>query len=399
MIKIDYRNLLVKPGAKKYKKMFDKIKSDPTPSFAQEKPDLSYIEKSAKPFQKYKNVILIANGGSRTSALAFYQSLFEFRNKVNFEFLTSAEPELIKKLKKSYSAKDTLVLAISKSGDNINSIEPLLFFLNYPALIITGEQKSTLREIAQRKKWPIVIHPPVGGRFSGITTCGLVPAFLMGLNIKNIYSGAQTGYSKYRYNAPYEKNSALKLAMHFLELEKKGYTELFAGVYSTSLFGFFPLAVQLLHESTGKDGKGQTIFGDYSPESQHHTNQRLFGGRKNAIGLFMAVEKSLNDTKVAIPKNLQTIIFQSYPLKDLEGLKGSQTMHFDMAGVMGNCQTKKIPAVEIWIDEVSEKNIGEFMVFWHYFTVYSSLLRDQNPFDQPAVEDSKKISLRLRMKR
>jgi len=399
MIKINYRNLLVKPDPKKYTAKLSEIQKMPLPSFESEKPDLEYLAREAKKYRKYKNVILIGNGGSRTSSLAFYHSLGAFRNNIQFEFITSPEPEVIKNIRKRFSKKDTLVLVISKSGGNINSIEPLLALSDYPVLVITGEKDNPLRKIASAKKWPIIIHPEVGGRFSGMTSCGLFPAALMGLDIKKIYAGAKDGYRKYDPKANQEKNSALKLALYFSELEQKKYTEIFTGVYSTSLFGFFPLIVQLIHESTGKDGKGQTIFGDQSPESQHHTNQRFFGGRSNAVGLFMGVDKQKNDFQLKVPQALSKIMFEGNPLSRLDGLQASQTLHFDLEGVVTNAISKKIPVVKMMISEITPEIMGEFMVFWQYFAVYSALLRNQNPFNQPEVEDSKKISLKLRMKR
>jgi glucose-6-phosphate isomerase len=51
------------------------------------------------------------------------------------------------------------------------------------------------------------------------------------------------------------------------------------------------------------------------------------------------------------------------------------------------------------IDKITEASFGEMLVFWQYFAVYSAMLRNLNPFDQPEVEASKKISLELRIKK
>lgn len=398
MIKVNYAHLLAAVDRKKYQNILEEIRRTPWPDFEKTKADLKQIASQVNKYRKYKNVILIGNGGSRTSAWAFYHALFEFRNKTNFEFLASAEPELIRNLRKKYSKKDTLVVAISKSGDNVNAIEPLLNFLDYPVLAITGEKTSALSEMAGRKKWEIILHPEVGGRFSGLTACGLAPAFLMGLPIEEIYAGAESGYRKYNFKINLEKNDALKLAMHLADLEEKKFVEIFTAVYSSALFGFLPLIVQLVHESAGKGGLGQTVYGDYAPESQHHTNQRFFGGLKNAVGLFLGVERSKNDIVLKVPKDLAEVNFSGHPLKVLDGLKASDAMRFDRQGVIGNCVHKKIPAAELLVDEVTPKSMGEFMVFWQYFSVYAALIRGVDPYNQPEVEDSKKISFELRLK-
>ncbi|TAK95413.1 hypothetical protein EPO05_04305 [Patescibacteria group bacterium] len=366
--------------------------------FEQDVPDLQAIRSACEKYQHYSNFVLIANGGSRTSAWAFYYGLKEFGNGKKFRFVTSAEPRVIQDIRRKYLPSDTLVIVISKSGTNINNIEPLLMFLDYPVLAITGKQPNTLREIAERKNWDIIIHPEVGGRFSGMTTCGLVPACLMGLDIDAIYRGALEGRQKYSLQSLTE-NAALRLTQHFFELEQKGYASIFASIYSSSIVSFLPLMTQIIHETYGKNRKGQTIFGDYSPESQHHTNQRLFGGPTDVTAMFLHESMMENDTALMVPEDLKDILFRGYPLEKLAGLSGNDTLHYDLQGVRENCKRKNIPFVQITLDRLTEKGFGEMMVFWQYFAVYSALLRDSNPFDQPEVEAAKQISLELRMKR
>lgn len=398
-MKIDFSNAQISPDTKGMEPLLEKIKGMDEPDFEKSKPDLEYIRSIAQKYAKYKNIILIANGGSRTSAYAFYNSLFRLRNDVNFEFLTSCEPDWINQLKEKYSPEDTLVIPISKSGDNINNIEPLMSFLDYPVLAITGDNKNALHEIAEKMGWEIVIHPEVGGRFSAMTNCGLVPAALMGLDIEKIYKGAKAGYEKYSGKKTISENPALELAAYFFELEKGGYDEIFASAYSLSLSGFLPLMIQLVHESAGKGNVGQSIFGDYSPESQHHTIQRFFGGKKNMAGLFLYVENPADDFAIKIPEKLKGIGFKSEKLEVLDSIKAGDTMLYEMKGIVGHCTEKKIPAIEILLDKVSFENIGEMIVFWQYFSIYSAVLRSQDPYNQPEVERGKVISFDLRLKK
>ena len=117
-------------------------------------------------------------------------------------------------------------MVISKSGSNINNLEPLLLLLDYKILTITGEKTNTLSEIAKKKKGEIIIHPEVEGRFSGMTSCALVPAYLMGLNIEKIYKGAKDGYKKYNSRMAWEKNEALK-KNHFSFLKYQQMLDMF----------------------------------------------------------------------------------------------------------------------------------------------------------------------------
>lgn len=368
----------------------------PLPLFATTETDISRLETSLQEFRRYPDIILIGNGGSRTSAYAFYHALTDERHGARLHFLSSAEPEQIARLRRELDAENTLVLVISKSGDNINAIEPLLSFLDYPVLVVTQDRPSTLREMAQRKNWTVIEHPDVGGRFSGLTSCGLVPAILAGIDARELHAGGRIGYQAFAPTQPIETNVALQTAATLATLEQEGYTEIFASIYSSALFAFLPLGIQLIHESTGKSGLGQTIFGDIAPESQHHTNQRFFGGRRNVIGFFFSLDTHEPDPIISTPETLSDIPFREHPLGVLDGLSGSQTLRFDKAGVVSHCAALGIPAFDIEVDYLSARSAGEFMAFWHYLAVYSAVLRGQNPYDQPEVEYSKTISFRLR---
>ncbi len=383
-------------------KLLDEISRRETPDFVNHQPDFKALEKFAKKFKKFKNILLIGNGGSRTSSLAFYRCLANYRNKKKFIFITSGDPDKIARIKKDYTIKDTLILAVSKSGSNMNVLEALLLLPEYPVAVITqtdNKKNNTLYVLAQKKKWPIFPHPKVGGRFSAMTSSALIPAILMGLEVKKIYQGAKEGYAEYGYHNKIINNPALALANKLLRLEKKGYTEIFTAVYSEDLFGIFPLVVQLFHESVSKKGKGQTIFGDQAPEVQHHTVQRFFSGRRNVLGLFWGVKKMNEESMIKISQELEDIKLGDKTLKEINGLTGAEGMKFDREGLKQNAMDEKIPAGEIILDEITPLTIGKFIVFWQWLAVYSALLRKVNPFDQPGVEASKQISIKLKINR
>ncbi|EHK02474.1 hypothetical protein HRED_04343, partial [Candidatus Haloredivivus sp. G17] len=46
--------------------------------------------------------------------------------------------------------------------------------------------------------------------------------------------------------------------------------------------------------------------------------------------------------------------------------------------------------------ELSYRSTGRFMAFLQYLAVYSSWLRDVDPFNQPNVEKSKNIGFKMR---
>ena len=57
----------------------------------------------------------------------------------------------------------------------------------------------------------------------------------------------------------------------------------------------------------------------------------------------------------------------------------------------------KIPCLALHVLSAEPAEVGAFVAFWQLFAVYSSLMRGVNPFDQPQVEESKKISWNKRL--
>lgn len=195
----------------------------------------------------------------------------------------------------------------------------------------------------------------------------------------------------------FDKNPALQVATVLYLFERKGYTEVFVPVYSTKLANFLPLIVQLMHESFCKSGKGMTFYGDMGPESQHHTNQRFFGGKKNVLGMFVRVKHTINDDKIIkIPKKIADIPLRGSTMQMLDKLPYSKALDFEFLGVREHTIHFNIPYLVVNANKVDLGAMGEFMAFWHYVAVYSSWLRGVNPFDQPEVEFSKNHSFELR---
>ncbi len=72
-------------------------------------------------------------------------------------------------------------------------------------------------------------------------------------------------------------------------------------------------------------------------------------------------------------------------------------MHYEMEATLQDAVDLKIPAIHIALPQVDENSVGEFIAFWQLYAIYASLLRGTNPFDQPAVENSKEISFKKRL--
>ncbi len=371
----------------------DRIRSMEVPSFVSHEPDFRAIEKGVARFRGLKNIVVMGNGGSINNIKALHGALN--KGGKNVFFLSTMEPGEIGRIKLMCNRDETLVMPVTKSGTNVCPLEGLLSFLDYPMLPVTSGDRGVLLEISRRRKLDYIEHPDVGGRFSGRTSCAFAPASFMGIDIKKVNKGALEMYQRCAPNVRIEKNPALMVSSALYLLEKKGYTEVFCQTYSTRLVSFLPLITQIMHESVCKKGAGQTFYGGLGPETQHHTNQRFLGGRKNAVGLFTRVRGFDNDVEISVPKDLMDIPLRSGKLGDISG-SCSEHLGFELEGVLDSTRKAGIPHIIISVKRVTPESAGEYLALWQYVGVYSALLRGVNPYDQPDVENAKEVSFRLR---
>ncbi|MEM4268080.1 MAG: hypothetical protein QXK37_04605 [Candidatus Woesearchaeota archaeon] len=407
----------------------DCLRNEREPAFVGYKPNFAYLERIIARFNQYKKMIVIGNGGSVNSFRAFYEALRDKTKKEVF-ILTTMEPDLLAQLKKRFKKSDTIIMMISKSGTNVGPLESLFAFMNsgYKTVFLTSLNSGALSYIinanniktkhksvlvtqsfssnscynnASYKALPFeaecfIEHPPLGGRFAGRSAVGFAPAIFAGLDVRKINKGALSIYKRCA-KLDIDKNPALKLALALYVLENEGYSEVFMPVYSYALSGFNQLVIQLMHESVCKNQVGQTFYAADAPESQHHTNQRFFGGKRNVIGLFVRALKQHNHKMcVKVPKEFRDIPLRGGKVSDLDRIPYWKSLEFEFMGTIHDAVNNLIPCIVITVDIVDEYSVGEMLGFWQYVAYYSALLRDVNPYDQPQVEASKEISFRLR---
>ncbi|MEK7617924.1 MAG: hypothetical protein AAB410_02155 [Patescibacteria group bacterium] len=358
--------------------------------FLSYQPDFKLMEDYAKTYMNFQNILIIGNGGSINPLIGIYHPL-KHQAKKELYILSTQDPDYIYALKQKLKPDDTLVISISKSGENIQQIEETMQFVEYPMLMITG-RSSPLRALGEKLGCKIIMHPPIGGRFTGFTEVALLPAALCGLEVKALYEGAEEIYLLYDRD-----NLAWKTASIFFQLEQKGFLDVLMFFYAQALYPANYPMVQLCHESFGKDGKGQSYFAHEGPEVQHHTTQRFYGGPKNISGMFFTVENFLHPTVNTFPVAAHSVQIKGHPLFDLDKIPLEKALEYEWTANIEDARIQGIPLAHFSLTGFQAKEIGRLSALWQLFAVYSSMLRDVNPFDQPQVENSKNISFNKRL--
>jgi len=220
----------------------------------------------------------------------------------------------------------------------------------------------------------------VGGRYTAGQNNALLPLALAEGSAKTaegLDAAFARAHARLAPSVPIERNMAKTLALQLWRAELSGYTELFLPVYCKALSGLGELIVQLVHESYCKGGKGQTVLFAEAPESQHHTNQRYFGGRPNMAGLTVRVAA-----------------FERDPALRGEVSSGG-FLDLEHAGVVAEAERTGNPHMVLTLDALSAEDVAQAIALWQWAAVYGGLVREVNPFDQPAVEGSKQATIEM----
>ena len=332
-------------------------------------------------FKKFKTVAIIGMGGSILGSEALYYFLKE-KIKKNFLFFNDIDDDKLKKLKATQDLKKILFIVISKSG---NTIETLSNFFalqvikkNSKNIIIISEKSNNpLYLLSQKMKLHHIEHKNyIGGRYSILSEVGMVPAYLMGVNIQRFRKNLLNHFKN--KNKKFLKDSSIMLT-NLLKSNK--FKNLIFFNYAPKLDKFLYWNQQLIAESLGKQGKGFLPLISKAPRDHHSLLQLYLDGPKDKIFYIFSEEKS-NNKKIKIKKLDKRINFLQN--KSLHQVKNAQKNAFIAALKKNN-----IPFREFKIRDFSENILGEFFSYFMLETAIIGKLANINPFDQPAVQQVK----------
>lgn len=335
--------------------------------------------KKLRKFKKFKNIIVIGLGGSSLGTTAIY-SLFKEKIKKNVIFLNSLDLNKIKKIN-STKGKNSLFLIISKSGEtlevltNINYLNNINFNKNN-TIIITEKKNNSLYKFSKRKNIELVEHNKyTGGRYSVLSEVGIVPCFLMGLNIKSL----RNFFSKKISN---NFVTTLKESVNFNNeiYKSKKIGSLIFLTYSSRLHNLVLWCQQLISESLGKKNLGILPVLSPAPKDHHSLLQLYLDGPRDKIFYILSLKEE--DKKTT--KNIFTEKYSFLKTKTFNQIKNAQK-----EALIKTFRLKKIPYKEFFMSDKTEKAVTEFLVFFMLETIITAKILGINPFNQPAVEQVK----------
>ena len=336
--------------------------------------------KDLKKFKKFKTIALVGMGGSILGIEAIHGFL-KIKIKKKIYFFDNLDSNKILNFKKKEDLNKVLFLIISKSGNTIETLSNTfaleIIKKNSKNIIIISEKKNNLLfSISKKFNLFFVEHNNyIGGRYSVLSEVGMVPAYLMGLNISKIRSNIQNCLRL--KNKFFLKESTTKIANL---IKSKKFGSLIFLNYCPELEKLLFWCQQLIAESLGKENKGLLPTISNVPKDHHSLLQLYLDGPKDKffnIFSFKNISKEkINTDKIKIKSFLNK--------KNLSTIKNAQKNSLIKA-----FEKQNIPFREFRIKSIKEEVIGEFFALFIVETIIIGKLLNINPFDQPAVEQVK----------
>ena len=384
--KIRYKNNSLKKLSKEFNKIYFNVKNEineknTTLSVLSKKFKFNFKIKDLKKFKKFKTLAIIGMGGSILGSMAIHNFL-ETKIKKKVYFFDDINEKKIIDFKKKENLKKVLFLIISKSGNTVETLSNTfaLKILKKKAkniIIIAEKKNNSLFSISKKLDLFYVEHKNfIGGRYSVLSEVGLIPSYLMGINIKRFRSNISNCLKG--NNKVFLKDSSIKLA----ELINTGkFNNLIFLNYEPSIQKFLYWCQQLIAESLGKKGKGFLPMISNVPKDHHSLLQLYLDGPRDKIFYIFSIEEKSKE-KINIKKITDQPNFLDK--KNISDIKTAQKN-----ALISAFKKNKIPFREFKINTANEEVLGELFSYFILETIFVGKIAGVNPFDQPAVEQVK----------
>jgi len=359
---------------------------------------------------KFTDLVILGIGGSALGGITLHHALHPpFYNLLppgqrkgcpRIFFAENIDPDGFNGLLDLLDVRTTLFNVISKSGETAETMAQFLIVRDLLVkklggkrsrenlLITTDAESGWLRQICRSEGLADFTVPQgVGGRFSVFTPVGLLPAALTGIDCEGLLSGARfmDGLCK-REDVGKNPAALLATALYLLDV-RRGKRMVVMMPYCDALKDLAYWFRQLWAESLGKkDEVGPTPINALGVTDQHSQLQLYMEGPLDKVIIFIAVKKY--QETLLIPR--------AYP--GLEGLRylGGHTLNElivaeRMATEYSLTKNRRVNCT-VTLPELNAFTLGQLLYLLETATVFAGSLYQVNPFDQPGVEEGKKLT-------
>jgi glucose-6-phosphate isomerase len=378
--------------------------------------DLAGIERYAADRRgSFDDLVVLGIGGSSLGLLAVNAALRtpfpRFEPSPRLTVLDNIDPVRIASLLAAIDPRRTLVNVITKSGDTAETMSCFLVLRQWlsdalgPAgareriVATTDAAKGALRKIAADEGLAAFVVPDgVGGRFSVLTPVGLLPAALLGIDIRGLLAGAAAMDRRLASPELMENPALLGAALHHLAWQEgRRISVMFA--YADQLYLLADWYRQLWAESLGKrrrlDGTecpvGPTPVKALGVTDQHSQVQLYRDGPDDKVYTFLSVQRFSTGVPIpVVPKAAGLDAVAYLGGHSLEELLAAEERATEAAIFRAGR-----PVSRIVFPEVTPQAVGEYFHLLEATTVAAGAMFGIDPLDQPGVEAGKQYAYGL----
>lgn len=310
----------------------------------------------------FTQALLFGMGGSSLAPEVFRKIFGVKAGYLELTVLDSTVPGAVLSAARKFDSAKTLFIASTKSGGTIETLSFVKYFYNavqkkigsgtvgnhFIAITDPGSGLETLAKVLKFRK-VFLNDPDIGGRFSALSYFGLVPAGLLGIDVKLLLEQAQHMSLACQNDSESERaeNGCTPLGAFLGEFARRGKDKL-TFIISPQIAPLGVWIEQLIAESTGKEGKGILPVVDeavLAPED--YSDDRLFVYLK---------------------------------------FRDDRTHDIDVTALID----AGYPVCQIHVSDLYD--VGSEFFRWEMATALACHILNINPFDQPDVESAKVLA-------
>ena len=364
-----------------------------------------------------ESFVVLGIGGSALGPTAVFQALCHMRhnelpkdkrNAPKFYVEDNVDPERMYALLDVIDIEKTCFNIITKSGATSETMSQYLIIVDIlkkavgkdiskHVIATTDHERGNLIKIAKEENLKtFYIEDSVGGRFSELTPVGLLPAAVLGIDIKGMLAGAAQ-MDKVCMESDIEKNPALMAATLQYIAMAKGKNISVMMPYADSLKFMADWYCQIWAESLGKniDNAGNSVNYGQTPvkalgvTDQHSQVQLYVEGPFDKVVTFLSVEKFRK--VLVIPHGCEDIPDVAF----LGGHTMNELLQAEKEATEYALTKAKRMNHTIILPEVNANTVGQLLYFFEMKTAFAGALLDINTYNQPGVEEGKNATYAL----
>lgn len=322
--------------------------------------DVLSFAKDAK--EHFKHCVIMGMGGSSLAPEVFRTVFGKQNGYPELIVLDTTNPDWICSARSRINPAETLFIFASKSGGTVEPSSQFAYFYdeilksgikepgqNFAAITDPG---TGLEKLATEKKFrKIFLNPSdIGGRFSALSLFGIVPAAIMGVDVKKLLEIAKQEAETFGPQSPLKDNAALQLGAFMGACAVNQNRDKLTLLTPVDIETFGLWAEQLVAESTGKEGKGIVpVAGETLLPNFDYRDDRFF--------VYLSTNSEDNKRVAARAKDLEE---RGYPLLTIT--------------IENNYQ------------------LGALFLLWEIATAAAGAILAIDPFDQPNVQLAKSMT-------